>query len=494
MKDDATQYDKRLAEYRDRLLQRNREMTMDDDDYDDIPDEAYGKVPDNTSVKAAGKASDNGYQSYADKVDEVLKEVGVSNKVKPKPSQAPHKSAVSGNQKKNRNRGHLTDIQRWSIAAIILLIAFIILTIAYVSANARYKYNQMDIREIAEEDLVVNDGVKMAVKGYTTIVLYGVDSRDNNLNTGTNSDSIILVSIENDTKKVKLVSIYRDTLVEIQNTAKITNKVNYAYQLGGALMSINTLNANFDLYITDYITVDFNAMADIINALGGVEVDIKEEEINNLNKNLAEQISLSGVYSDGVHNTGVQMLNGQQAVAYSRIRSTGNGDITRTERQRNVLLGLISRAMSADKDVISNLIEVSFDGISTSFTKDDITKLAKNISDYEIEGNTGFPFLYSTISLDEKGNVIASADAATNITALHQYLYGDSNYSPSSEASAISSQLVSETGVTAAEASVPEDSSSVDTSETSSEDDNTSGQSDNTDTITAPPEGMIENE
>jgi LCP family protein required for cell wall assembly len=324
--------------------------------------------------------------------------------------------------------------------------------------------------------------------------LYGVDSRDNNLNTVTNSDSIILVSIENDTKKVKLVSIYRDTLVEIQNTAKITNKVNYAYQLGGALMSINTLNANFDLYITDYITVDFNAMADIINALGGVEVDIKEEEINNLNKNLAEQISLSGVYSDGVHNTGVQMLNGQQAVAYSRIRSTGNGDITRTERQRNVLLGLISRAMSADKDVISNLIEVSFDGISTSFTKDDITKLAKNISDYEIEGNTGFPFSYSTISLDEKGNVIASADAATNITALHQYLYGDSNYSPSSEASAISSQLVSETGVTAAEASVPEDSSSVDTSETSSEDDNTSGQSDNTDTITAPPEGMIENE
>jgi hypothetical protein len=150
--------------------------------------------------------------------------------------------------------------------------------------------------------------------------------------------------------------------------------------------------------------------------------------------------------------------------------------------------------MSADKDVISNLIEVSFDGISTSFTKDDITKLAKNISDYEIEGNTGFPFLYSTISLDEKGNVIASADAATNITALHQYLYGDSNYSPSSEASAISSQLVSETGVTAAEASVLEDSSSIDTSETSSEDDNASGQSDNTDTITAPPEGMIENE
>lgn len=108
-------------------------------------------------------------------------------------------------------------------------------------------------------------------------------------------------------------------------------------------MSINTLNANLDLAISDYITVDFNAMADIINTLGGVEVTVTEDEVNNLNKNLAEQIGISGKYSEGVHEAGTKVLNGQQAVAYSRIRSTGKGDITRTMRQRTVLLGLVNK-------------------------------------------------------------------------------------------------------------------------------------------------------
>ena len=197
------------------------------------------------------------------------------------------------------------------------------------------------------------------------------------MNEGTNSDTIILVNINDETKEVKLVSVYRDTLVKIQHSSEVTQKVNYAYQLGGALMSINTLNANLDLGITDYITVDFNAMAEIINALGGVEVTIEEDEINSLNKNLAEQIGISGKYSDGVHETGAQVLNGQQAVAYTRIRSNAKGDITRTERQRTVLLALIDKMISADSTTIANLIDVSFDCISTSFSKDEIEKTGK---------------------------------------------------------------------------------------------------------------------
>ncbi len=173
------------------------------------------------------------------------------------------------------------------------MIAFIIVTACYISANKAYKYNQMDIRPIDEKDVVINDGVEAATKGYTTIALLRCGLRETNLNEGTNGDTIILVNINDETKEVKLVSVYRDTLVKIQHSSEVTQKVNYAYQLGGALMSINTLNANLDLGITDYITVDFNAMAEIINALGGVEVTIEEDEINSLNKNLAEQIGIS---------------------------------------------------------------------------------------------------------------------------------------------------------------------------------------------------------
>lgn len=593
MDNKTTQYDKRLSEYRDRLLQRNKEMTTDDDELIDSiinqnePEnsEADGKADGTSEEKMADSVSDvssaketpvsESYKEYADKLESVLKEVGVATAEKSESKQPAERKkedraaeerkrlaykelgyeeqkqddtmdseadmdeseedghtvadvfanlrenvrdAVGEAEKKVRSRKsvrseagndgqkqsfRLNTLGKWAVTGIILFVVFLILTISYVSANKSYKYNQMDIRPIKNSDLVVNEGVKEQTKGYTTIALYGVDSRDSNLNTGTNSDAIILLSINKDTKEVKMVSVYRDTLLQIQSDSQTTHKVNYAYQLGGALMSINTLNANLDLDISDYITVDFNAMADIINALGGVEVTVTEDEVNNLNKNLAEQIGISGKYSEGVHEAGTKVLNGQQAVAYSRIRSTGKGDITRTMRQRTVLLGLVNKMIDADNKMISNLIDVSFSCISTSLTKDEVTSLAKDIADYKITGNIGFPFAYTPMSLDGKGSVIVAADLNANVTALHEYLYGTSGYAPSTTASSISAEVSSETGVAATEA-IDIDKVSGETAVTTQESSEASsesatngsetGSTTEVQTITTPPAGMIENE
>lgn len=593
MDNKTTQYDKRLSEYRDRLLQRNKEMTTDDDELIDSiinqnePEnsEADGKADGTSEEKMADSVSDvssaketpvsESYKEYADKLESVLKEVGVATAEKSESKQPAERKkedraaeerkrlaykklgyeeqkqddamdseadmdeseedghtvadvfanlrenvrdAVGEAEKKVRSRKsvrseagndgqkqsfRLNTLGKWAVTGIILFVVFLILTISYVSANKSYKYNQMDIRPIKNSDLVVNEGVKEQTKGYTTIALYGVDSRDSNLNTGTNSDAIILLSINKDTKEVKMVSVYRDTLLQIQSDSQTTHKVNYAYQLGGALMSINTLNANLDLDISDYITVDFNAMADIINALGGVEVTVTEDEVNNLNKNLAEQIGISGKYSEGVHEAGTKVLNGQQAVAYSRIRSTDKGDITRTMRQRTVLLGLVNKMIDADSKMISNLIDVSFSCISTSLTKDEVTSLAKDIADYKITGNIGFPFAYTPMSLDGKGSVIVAADLNANVTALHEYLYGTSGYAPSTIASSISAEVSSETGVAATEA-IDIDKVSGETAVTTQESSEASsesatngsetGSTTEVQTITTPPAGMIENE
>jgi len=593
MDNKTTQYDKRLSEYRDRLLQRNKEMTTDDDELIDSiinqnePEnsKADGKADGTSEEKMADSVSDassaketpvsESYKEYADKLESVLKEVGVATAEKSESKQPTERikedrvaeerkrlaykklgyeeqtqddtmeseadmdeseedghtvadvfanlresvrDAVGEAEKKVRSRKpvrsevgndgqkrsfRLNTLGKWAVTGIVLFVVFLILTIGYVSANKSYKYNQMDIRPIKNSDLVVNEGVKEQTKGYTTIALYGVDSRDSNLDTGTNSDAIILLSINKDTKEVKMVSVYRDTLLQIQSDSQTTHKVNYAYQLGGALMSINTLNANLDLAISDYITVDFNAMADIINALGGVEVTVTEDEVNNLNKNLAEQIGISGKYSEGVHEAGTKVLNGQQAVAYSRIRSTGKGDITRTMRQRTVLLGLVNKMINADSKMISNLIDVSFSCISTSLTKDEVTSLAKDIADYKITGNIGFPFSYTPMSLDGKGSVIVAADLNANVTALHEYLYGTSGYTPSTTASSISTEVSSETGVAATEA-IDIDKVSGETAVTTQESSETSsesatngsetGSTTEVQTITTPPAGMIENE
>ena len=593
MDNKTTQYDKRLSEYRDRLLQRNKEMTTDDDELIDSiinqnePEnsKADGKADGTSEEKMADSVSDassaketpvsESYKEYADKLESVLKEVGVATAEKSESKQPTERikedrvaeerkrlaykklgyeeqtqddtmeseadmdeseedghtvadvfanlresvrDAVGEAEKKVRswkpvrsevgNDGQkrsfrLNTLGKWAVTGIVLFVVFLILTIGYVSANKSYKYNQMDIRPIKNSDLVVNEGVKEQTKGYTTIALYGVDSRDSNLDTGTNSDAIILLSINKDTKEVRMVSVYRDTLLQIQSDSQTTHKVNYAYQLGGALMSINTLNANLDLAISDYITVDFNAMADIINALGGVEVTVTEDEVNNLNKNLAEQIGISGKYSEGVHEAGTKVLNGQQAVAYSRIRSTGKGDITRTMRQRTVLLGLVNKMINADSKMISNLIDVSFSCISTSLTKDEVTSLAKDIADYKITGNIGFPFSYTPMSLDGKGSVIVAADLNANVTALHEYLYGTSGYTPSTTASSISTEVSSETGVAATEA-IDIDKVSGETAVTTQESSEASsesatngsetGSTTEVQTITTPPAGMIENE
>lgn len=593
MDNKTTQYDKRLSEYRDRLLQRNKEMTTDDDELIDSiinqnePEnsKADGKADGTSEEKMADSVSDassaketpvsESYKEYADKLESVLKEVGVATAEKSESKQPTERikedrvaeerkrlaykklgyeeqtqddtmeseadmdeseedghtvadvfanlresvrDAVGEVEKKVRSRKpvrsevgndgqkrsfRLNTLGKWAVTGIVLFVVFLILTIGYVSANKSYKYNQMDIRPIKNSDLVVNEGVKEQTKGYTTIALYGVDSRDSNLDTGTNSDAIILLSINKDTKEVKMVSVYRDTLLQIQSDSQTTHKVNYAYQLGGALMSINTLNANLDLAISDYITVDFNAMADIINALGGVEVTVTEDEVNNLNKNLAEQIGISGKYSEGVHEAGTKVLNGQQAVAYSRIRSTGKGDITRTMRQRTVLLGLVNKMINADSKMISNLIDVSFSCISTSLTKDEVTSLAKDIADYKITGNIGFPFAYTPMSLDGKGSVIVAADLNANVTALHEYLYGTSGYTPSTTASSISTEVSSETGVAATEA-IDIDKVSGETAVTTQESSEASsesatngsetGSTTEVQTITTPPAGMIENE
>ena len=593
MDNKTTQYDKRLSEYRDRLLQRNKEMTTDDDELIDSiinqnePEnsKADGKADGTSEEKMADSVSDassaketpvsESYKEYADKLESVLKEVGVATAEKSESKQPTERikedrvaeerkrlaykklgyeeqtqddtmkseadmdeseedghtvadvfanlresvrDAVGEAEKKVRSRKpvisevgndgqkrsfRLNTLGKWAVTGIVLFVVFLILTIGYVSANKSYKYNQMDIRPIKNSDLVVNEGVKEQTKGYTTIALYGVDSRDSNLNTGTNSDAIILLSINKDTKEVKMVSVYRDTLLQIQSDSQTTHKVNYAYQLGGALMSINTLNANLDLAISDYITVDFNAMADIINALGGVEVTVTEDEVNNLNKNLAEQIGISGKYSEGVHEAGTKVLNGQQAVAYSRIRSTGKGDIIRTMRQRTVLLGLVNKMINADSKMISNLIDVSFSCISTSLTKDEVTSLAKDIADYKITGNIGFPFAYTPMSLDGKGSVIVAADLNANVTALHEYLYGTSGYTPSTSASSISTEVSSETGVAATEA-IDIDKVSGETAVTTQESSEASsesatngsetGSTTEVQTITTPPAGMIENE
>ena len=313
---------------------------------------------------------------------------------------------------------------------------------AYVFA----KWNKIDTQEIKADDLIINEEVKQKQNvdlgdGYTNVALFGVDSRDGNLGKGNRTDCIIVASLNNETKEIKMVSVYRDTLLDLSDGTY--QKCNAAYSYGGPVMAINMLNMNLDLDIEDYVTVDFGAIADAIDLLGGVEIDVKEEEVQYLNKFLGETARSAGKEAHPVEQSGEQLLDGTQATTYARIRSTAGGDFTRTERQRLVIEKMFEKALEADLGTINSIIDKVFPQVSTSFTLQEILTYASAYSQYTLGENTGFPIDKTTDTISGLGSIVIPQDLASNVTKLHEFLFGTADYTPSSTVQTVNANIIS---------------------------------------------------
>jgi anionic cell wall polymer biosynthesis LytR-Cps2A-Psr (LCP) family protein len=193
------------------------------------------------------------------------------------------------------------------------------------------------------------------------------------------------------------------------------------------------------------VAVNFTALTEAIDALGGLDIELKESELNKLNQCIDEQIGVNGIEAEHVYSTGIVHLNGVQATAYARIRSTDEGDITRTWRQRTVISKMIEAAKSAGVSKLLECIDVVVDDVSSSLTKKEIISLAKNCFDYNLSTTTGFPFTLTTPTMDGISYVVA-CDLATNATALHNFLFEDDAYVPSTTVSTISQNIVNKSG------------------------------------------------
>ncbi len=354
-----------------------------------------------------------------------------------------------------KNKKKLSANARWGIAFLVEILILVVMVVVYLAVYFNKKYDKVQYHEINEEDLAINEGSNEAQKGYTTIALFGIDSRSNtDMEEGNRSDSIMIASINNDTKEVRIVSVYRDTLLEIEDGSGLTTKVNAAYAYGGPELAIQTLNSNLDLQITDFMTVNFLALTKAIDDLGGINVDITDGELAVINSGISEQINITGIYSDGVFTTGPQLLNGTQATAYSRIRSTDQGDITRTERQREVLSKMIAKAKTSDLSTINNIIDDVFPNVCTSISKDDMVNLAKSLMQYELGDTIGFPMAWSPVNHPTKGSILVPANLEANVSALHEFLFDTPGYTPTSQVQRISSVIENETGVGAQEITI----------------------------------------
>lgn len=341
------------------------------------------------------------------------------------------------------------------ILEIVVLLLFIGGLFVYGQISA--KLDKIDIQEtdLADQDIVTNDQAPQ-MTGYTTYALFGLDHRSKNekLNTE-NSDTIIIASINNDTKAVKLVSVYRDTLLNVKDDTY--SKANSAYALGGPTNAVSMLNTNLDLNITDYVAIDFDALVTVVDCLGGLDIPLSYAEIVHMNNYCVETSEETGKSytpvelpdpkpEDEEAIVDTYHLNGVQATSYCRIRYTASLDMGRTERQRRVIQMIVDKAKKAGLSTIFDIMDQVFPMVKTSVSKTEILKMIPAMIGYSIDETTGFPNDYKFAKVKGSGSVIVPTTLESNVLKIHQFLYGDTSYTPTQDVLNRSAQITNIAG------------------------------------------------
>lgn len=315
---------------------------------------------------------------------------------------------------------------------------------SYISSRLdlmqRLPWNPDEIKnvEISEEK-------QEQMSGYWTIAVFGVDSRNSSVGKGNNSDVNILCNIDQGTGEIRLVSVYRDSYLNISDK-NTYNKINAAYMQGGPEQVVKALNRNLDIDIDDYATFNWKAVADAINILGGIDVEITKSEFYYINAFISETVKATGVASTQLKSAGMNHLDGVQAVAYGRLRLMDT-DYARTERQRKVISLAFEKMKKADWATINNIVQTVFPQVATSIEINDLLKIGRNITRYHLTETTGFPSELKEKKMGRKGACVIPKTLESNVIELHHFLFGDEEYTPTETVRTISQKIVSDTGV-----------------------------------------------
>ena len=333
-----------------------------------------------------------------------------------------------------------------TLLKIILLIFLILIVLAVISLGALAGYvlnklSKIDYQGEMIENLEVNEGVENT--GYLNIALFGIDSRNNDYDEASGSDCIMIVSLNRETKEVKMVSVYRDSYLCYEEGKY--NKITDIYRKNGPEKTINTLNKNLDLDISEYVTINFDVVVDVVNAVGGIEMEITKQDLKYINPYINEIISVTGEKSSRLTKTGTYILDGVQALAYARIRYIGT-DINRTERMREVLMKTFAKVKTMNLTQINNLANEVLPQVKTTLSQKEILSLATGITQYNITTSTGFPYEWADYQ-PKDAYYLAPRNLEQNVINLHKELFGEEEYQVSEDLKQISDKLIKITGI-----------------------------------------------
>lgn len=333
-----------------------------------------------------------------------------------------------------------------TVMKVFLWIFLTLLIVIVAAAGAAFWYvndkiGRMNNVELNEEELGVSENENL--DKYRNVAIFGVDSRNDDYGKGNRSDCIIIASINIKTHAVKLVSVYRDTYVQIEGHG--LDKITHAYSYGEAKLALKTLNENLDLNITDFVTVNFDAVADAVDALGGIKMKITTAELQYINGYIDETSRVTGKKSEHITTAGTHILDGVQAVAYSRIRYTSGGDYKRTERMRDVITAMIAKLKTKSVTQINKIADKILPKVYTNLDLTDLLSMLPALASFNVAESTGWPY-------DNKGALINGVSYGipvtleSNVEKLHKEVFEDEDYEVPTKIKEISNKIVKKSG------------------------------------------------
>lgn len=369
------------------------------------------------------------------------------------------------NYKKSRKYKKMR--RRKIIFGIEITVLLILSGILFVYAWINRSMDKMNQDTLDSSQIQINSEVKAntdlsQMSGTQVIALVGVDARGvegSELAESMNSDTIILCCIDHDKQEIRMVSIMRDTWM---NMAKYTDeyyefdKANSAYNRGGPESMLSMLNTNLDFALTDYVTVNFKALADAIDVLGGLDIEMTNAECvhaNNYNREVSEA---QGVEYEAIpydENLGddyseVRHVSGALATSYARIRYGGGDDAKRTSRQR-IVINLMVQKLKQNPTKIPEILDKVMGNVSTSLTKNEILELGMHAVTYTMGTSYAYPFqlCYGENVVNALGeDVVIPVTLEFNVRELHEYLYPGLSYEPSAAVTEYSDYIARKSG------------------------------------------------
>lgn len=367
------------------------------------------------------------------------------NNIPPEENEPKHEDKINNGKKikKQKPKKKMNIFVKILLTLLILIVVFVTVVFSTSYIYLKNKLGKIDYVDLKSTEITINHGVDESLATYRNIALLGIDARSDTFGTGNRSDCIMILSLNEKTKDVKIASVYRDTYLNIDGHG--LDKVTHAYSYGGPKLALNTLNKNLDLNITEFVAINFDTVRVVVDSIGGVEIPIDSQEVKYINGYINSLNKQFGTSSANITTPGTYKLDGVQALAYSRIRYTDGGDYKRTERMRDVFMAVFKKAKTMNISELNNLANTILPHVSTNISENEIMGMIPKAISFNIKDSFGWPY-------ETEGKMITKVwygvpiNLQKNISKLHESLFNEVDYEPTDTVKNISNDIIKTTG------------------------------------------------